>query len=186
MRRWTPVLVSTLLVTGCASHPPRTTVETRSEHVDHHRLAARSGAGSGAVEAYTLAASEGYRMPQLYAGPAPVVGERDPRRELPPTRICLQVVVNAEGRVERSVLLNDRAECVAGTTAENAVLVQAAQEAVAQWRYSPAAVCHFAPGKVPEDRGDCRDADRVEPVPVSLLYAFSFEIVKGMQIVRQQ
>lgn len=179
-------LLAVLLFTGCASQPTTTTVDTRSENVDHRRLAAAApGGGSGAVTAYELGATEGYRMPQLYGGPQPVLGERDPRRELAPTQVCLQVVVDAEGSVERSVLLNDRPECQAGAAAENTVLVQAAQEAVAQWRFTPAAVCHFAAGQVPEDRGDCRDAARVEPVAVSLLYAFSFEIVKGQQIVRQ-
>ncbi len=179
-------LLAALLLTGCASQPSITTVDTRSENVDHRRLAAPApGGGSDAVAAYELGATEGYRMPQLYGGTQPVLGERDSRRELAPTQVCLQVVVNAEGRVERSVLLNDRPECQAGAAAENALLVQAAQEAVAQWRFSPAAVCHFAPGQVPEDRGDCRDAARVEPVAVSLLYAFTFEIVKGQQIVRQ-
>jgi len=39
---------------------------------------------------------------------------------------------------------------------------------------------------VPSDRGDCEGAERVEPVPVSLLYAFTFEIVKGQHVVRTQ
>ncbi|WP_312316699.1 hypothetical protein [Stenotrophomonas sp.] len=179
-------LLAVLLLTGCASQPTLTAVDTRSENVDHRRLAAAADdGGRGTPATYALAATEGYRMPQLYAGPPPVVGERDSLRELAPTQVCLQVVVDAEGVVERSVLLNDRPECQAGAAAENAVLVQAAQEAVAQWRYSPAAVCTFAEGKVPKDRGDCRDAARVEPVAVSLLYAFTFEIVKGQHIVRQ-
>jgi len=39
---------------------------------------------------------------------------------------------------------------------------------------------------VPQDRGDCRSAERIEPVPVSLLYAFTFEIVRGRTTVRTQ
>ena len=179
-------LLPVLLLAGCATQPSLTTVDTRSENVDHRRLAAPApGEGGATPAAYALGATEGYRMPQLYAGPPPVVGERDPRRELAPTQVCLQVVVNAEGSVDRSVLLTDRSECQAGAAQENTVLVLAAQEAVAQWKYLPAAVCHFTAGQVPADRGDCRDAARVEPVPVSLLYAFTFEIVKGQQIVRQ-
>ena len=54
------------------------------------------------------------------------------------------------------------------------------------WKYSSAAVCHFAAGKVPADRGDCRSAERVEPVAVTLQYAFTFEVVKGQQTVRTQ
>ena len=136
------------------------------------------------MEAYTLKPGEGYRMPQLYAAPDPVLGERDPRRELPPTTVCLQVVVSADGAVERSAPLSDRSECVAGGAPENRVLVEAAQDAVAMWRYSPAAVCHFAAGHTPADSSDCRDAERVEPVAVSLFYAFTFEIVHGQHTVK--
>ena len=43
-----------------------------------------------------------------------------------------------------------------------------------------------AAGRVPADRGDCRSAERVEPVAVTLQYAFTFEIVKGRHVVRTQ
>lgn len=186
--RWalTPVLVSVLVTGGCAGHDQLTTVDTRRENVDHQRLKVDGGGGAGQVQPYTLKASEGYRMPQLYAAPDPVVGDRDPRRSLAPTTICLQVVVDAEGRVERSLPLTDRDECNAAAAAENTALLDAAQAAVAQWRYSPAAVCHYPAGRVPSDRGDCEGAERIEPVPVSLLYAFTFEIVKGQHTVRRQ
>jgi len=79
--------------------------------------------------------------------------------------------------------VQDRDECAAGNAPENAPLLQSAQDAVAVWQYVPAAVCHFAEGKIPANRGDCKDATRIEPVPVSLLYAFTFEIVKGKATV---
>lgn len=161
-------------------------METRAENVGYQRLAMGSAGGVGAVEAYTLQPGEGYRMPQLYAGPDPVVGDRDPRRELAPTTVCLQVVVDAEGRVERSVPATGRSDCASGASAENLPLLQAAQEAVAAWRYTPAAVCHFAAGKTPGDPGDCRDAERIQPVAVSLFYAFTFEIVKGEHVVHRR
>ncbi|WMJ71415.1 hypothetical protein [Stenotrophomonas sp. 24(2023)] len=180
-------LLPLLVLAGCAGPGQLTTVDTRSENVGHQRLNAQpAGGGSGQVQAYQLAASEGYRMPQLHVAPDPVVGERDPRRELAPTTVCLQVVVNADGRVERSLPLADRAECLPGNAVENAPLLQAAQAAVAQWQFSPAAVCHFGAGPRPPDRGDCDGAERVEPVAVSLLYAFTFEIVHGQQTVRTQ
>lgn len=180
-----PLMVAVLLL-GCAGHDRLTTVVTRSENVGHQRLQPQAGGGSGQVQAYALGASEGYRMPQLYAAPDPQVGDRDPRVELAPTTICLQVVVDANGHVERSLPLTDRQECAAGAARENAPLLQAAQEAVAMWKYSSAAVCHFAAGKAPADRGDCRGAERVEPVAVTLQYAFTFEIVKGQHVVRTQ
>ncbi|OBU62280.1 hypothetical protein [Stenotrophomonas maltophilia] len=183
--RQAALLLATLLA-GCATQERLGAVDTRSESVGHQRLQPTAAGGSGQVQAYALAAGEGYRMPQLYAAPDPKVGDRDPRTELAPTTICLQVVVDAEGMVERSLPLTDRPECAAGAAAENAPLLQAAQEAVAMWKYSAAAVCHYPVGKVPSDRGDCGSAERIEPVPVSLLYAFTFEIVKGRQTVRTQ
>lgn len=179
--------LSVAILAGCAGHDQITTVDTRAENVDHQRLDPNgSPSGSGKVETYQLGPTEGYRMPQLNAAPDPVVGERDPRRALAPTMVCLQVVIDAEGRVERSVPLSDRSECAAGNAPENAPLMQAAQEAVAMWRYIPAAVCHFPPQRVPTDRGNCEGAERIEPVPVSLLYGFTFEIVKGQHVVRRQ
>lgn len=185
MMRDAATALSILLLAGCAAHDR--IVDTRAENVDHQRLQANAGAtGSGQVETYQLGPAEGYRMPQLYAAPDPVVGERDPRRELAPTMVCLQVVIDAQGKVERSVPLNDRPECISGAAPENAPLMASAQEAVAMWRYTPAAVCHFPPQRVPRDRGNCEGAERIEPVPVSLLYAFTFEIVHGGHTVRRQ
>lgn len=186
MRQGAAWLAVTALLAGCATTPQLSTVDTRAENVGHQRLPPAAGGGSGAVQAYEMQPGEGYRMPQLYAGPDPVVGARDPRTELAPTTVCLQVVVDAEGRVERSVPLSDREVCKPGVAAENAPLLAAAQEAVARWRYTPAAVCHFAAGKVPDNRGDCTAAERIEPVAVSLLYAFTFEIVHGRQVVERR
>jgi hypothetical protein len=181
-----PLLMMAVLLAGCATQDRLTTADTRSENVGHQRLRPDAGGGTGQIQPYALAASEGYRMPQLHTAPDPVVGERDPRTSLPPTTVCLQVVVDAQGSVERSIPLTDRSECSAGEAPENAPLLQAAQEAVAMWKYSSAAVCDFAAGKVPADRGDCRSAERVEPVAVTLQYAFTFEVVKGRQTVRTQ
>lgn len=180
-----PVLLA-ILVSGCAGHDRLAAVDTRAENVGHQRLDVdAAGTGSGA-QPYALRPGEGYRMPQLHTAPPPVLGERDPRQELQPTTVCLQVVVDAEGTVERSLPVTDRGECEAGSLASNAALLQAASEAVAMWRFWPAAVCHFAPGAAPRNAGDCTSAEREEPVPVSLLYAFTFEIVRGRQFVRSQ
>ncbi|MET4681363.1 energy transducer TonB [Stenotrophomonas rhizophila] len=187
MKRGPLAVVLAMLVAGCASHPSSTTVDTRAENVDHQRLDPNVGAqGSGKVETYQLGPTEGYRMPQLNAGPDPAVGDRDPRRALAPTTVCLQLVIDAEGKVERSLPVIDRSDCAAGNAPENAPLMQAAQEAVAMWRFVPAAVCHFPPQRVPTDRGNCEGAERIELVAVSLLYGFTFEIVKGQHVVRGQ
>lgn len=178
--------VACALLSGCAATDRLQSVDTRAENVDHQRINPRAGGvGASAIEEYRLGPTEAYRMPQLHTAPPPVLGDADPRRELAPTRICLQLVVDAAGNVERSLPLTDRADCDAGKAAVNAALVTAAQQAVAQWRFSPAALCHFEAGKKPRNEGDCEGADRIEPIPVSLLYAFTFEIVKGRQSVRR-
>lgn len=187
MRRRSVFVVGAMLLSGCATREPLTAQDTRAENVDHQRLQVRrDGSGAGAIEVYALRPTEGYRMPQLHTAPPPVLGNADPRQELAPTRVCLQLVVDAEGRVERSLPLADRPECEAGLAAVNLPLLQAAQHAVAMWRFSPAALCHFPAGSPPRDATDCDGAERIEPVPVSLLYAFTFEIVKGRQYVRSQ
>jgi len=181
-----PLLLA-ILASGCAGHDRLAAVDTRAENVGHQRLDVdAAGTGAGAIQPYALRPGEGYRMPQLHTAPPPVLGERDPRQELPPTTVCLQVVVDAEGIVERSVPVTGRSECEAGSLAGNAALLQAASEAVAMWQFAPAAVCHFAPGNAPREVGDCSGAEREEPTAVSLLYAFTFEIVRGRQFVRSQ
>jgi hypothetical protein len=87
-------MMAAALLVGCASQDRLTTVDTRSENVGHQRLRPMRAAAVDRSQ-YSLAASEGYRMPQLHAAPDPEVGDRDPRAELAPTTICLQVVVDA-------------------------------------------------------------------------------------------
>ena len=112
------LLLAVGMLAGCATQERLTTVDTRNESVGHQRLHADGKGGSGQVQAYTLGATEGYRMPQLYAAPDPQIGDRDPRTELAPTTICLQVVIDAEGAVERSLALVDRSECAAGAASK--------------------------------------------------------------------
>lgn len=76
-----PLLMMAALLAGCATQDRLTTVDTRSENVGHQRLQPQTGGGSGQLQTYSLGASEGYRMPQLYAAPDPEVGDRDPRAE---------------------------------------------------------------------------------------------------------
>lgn len=182
------IAITGLMALGCTRHDLRQAVDTREESVDHQRLdpLPRAGIGSGAVETYTLQPGESYRMPQLHTAPPPVLGDREQRRTLALTTVCVQLVVDADGKVERSIPIADRTECQAGAAAENGALRQAVEEAVQHWRFSPAAVCHFAPGRLPREASDCEGADRIEPIPVSLLYAFTFEIVKGRHYVRRK
>ncbi|KRG64671.1 hypothetical protein ABB26_06470 [Stenotrophomonas humi] len=145
-----------------------------------------SGAAAGAVQAYRLAASETFRMPEPVQSPPPVMPADYARQTLPPTTLCVRVIIAAEGQVERVEPLLEHASCTAGRELEHASLLQASIAAATQWTFRPAAICHFSPGSTPIAQGDCTGAVRVEQVPVTLLYAFTFEVVKGEARVRSQ
>lgn len=88
--------------------------------------------------------------------------------------------------MQRVDALDDRDECHAGSAVENADLLQAVRESVLQWTFAPAAVCTWRAGaQPPSEADDCTGAAQVQPVPVSLLYAFTFEIHEGKATVRR-
>ncbi len=178
-------VVALLVLVGCSATTPVRQQSVRSESVDQQQLQVQDGGGAaGSIQPYALGAGEGYRMPRLLHAPPPVLGDADPRQELPPTQVCLQVVVDAEGRVERSLPLTSRADCVAGAEAVNAPLLQAAQRAVDEWAFAPAGSCRFAAGQARPSDGSCGGASEVTPVAVSLVYAFTFRIEQGMVTVQ--
>jgi outer membrane PBP1 activator LpoA protein len=174
--------LSALSLAACATHPtaaPQDTV-ARNANVDQRMLMPESGACGGAqVQRYALAATEVFRMPQPQEAPSPALPDDSPRKTLTPTTVCARVILDAQGAVQRAELLNDREDCAAGGEAANADLVQAMLGKVRQWRFAPAALCHFAADRPPTDSQSCQGAQRVEPVPVTLLYAFTFEVEQG-------
>ena len=48
----------------------------------------------------------------------------------------------------------------------------------------PAAICHYRE-VAPKRPGDCADAERIEPVPVTLNYAFTFQMERGQMRVKR-
>ena len=137
------------------------------------------------MEPYRLAASQAYRMPQAHHAPPPEVPTILLARTLPATTICLQVVVSAQGVVERAEPLTGRTGCASDGAPTDALLSAAASEAVLQWAYRPAAVCYYPAGRTAPSPGDCSGAERVEDVAVTLQYAFTFEVIEGQARVRQ-
>jgi hypothetical protein len=190
MRRTLYPAVSAVVFTlsACATHPPIQPVEAlaRNTNVDQRMLMPEGGDGGAAkVERYALAPSEVFRMPQPQDAGNPELPADSPRQTLAPTTVCARVIINAEGGVQRAELLDDRGECSAGGRPENADLLQATLDKVQQWRFEPAAVCHFAADQPPASNESCDGAQRVEPVPVTLLYAFTFEVEQGRVHVEQ-
>lgn len=156
-------------------------METRDARVDQRMLAPQDdgAGGAGQAERYRMQPLEVFRMPVPTQAPDPVLPQDSPRAALAPTTVCLTVVLTAGGSVLRSAVLDGREECRAGAQAGNADLLLAAQAAVAHWQFVPAAICHFDAEMPPRDQDSCEGAARIEPVPVSLQYAFTFEVVHG-------
>ncbi len=176
------IVAAALLVSSCASRPAAGPQDLliRNANVDQRMLMPQAGAViSGKIERYTLAPTEVFRMPQPREAGNPQLPTDSPRQRLAPTTVCAQVIVDAQGGVQRAEALDDREDCAAGRDAANADLVQAMLSTVRQWRFTPAAICHFAADKPPASNDSCEGAQTVEPVPVTLLYAFTFEVEQG-------
>lgn len=175
------ILALALLLSACATHPLDQTQDTlvRNANVDQRMLTPEGGNGAGKIERYALAPTEVFRMPQPVQADNPALPADSPRQTLAPTTVCARVILDARGAVLRAEPLADRDECAAGAQPDNADLVQAMLAQVRQWRFEPAAVCHFSAAHPPADPERCDGAQSVEPVPVTLLYAFTFEVEQG-------
>ncbi|MFC0155638.1 hypothetical protein ACFFJ4_19160 [Xanthomonas dyei] len=176
-----------LSLCGCATQ--RMVEQERSQRedsVDQRMLPPQSGGGgAAAIAAYTLAETQRFRMPRALRSEAPVLPADSPRQTLPATTVCAHVILAADGAVQRVDPLSDRDECVAGLLPENADLLQAVRTTVQHWQFVPAALCTYAPGVAqPAALDDCTGATHEEPVPVTLSFAFTFEVRQGKVSVR--
>ncbi len=173
-----------VLLAGCATSPVVEEMESVSS-IGQRLLAPESKGGqAGEIQPYELSGSEVFRMPAPLSTPLPVLAVTPERRSLPPVTVCLNVILDEQGQVQRGFPLLAHSQCAAGDEAGNGELLQAAADAVRHWRFTPAAICHFTAGTAPAAADDCGGAARVEEVPVTLPYAFTFEIVQGQARVR--
>ena len=158
-----------------------------SQSIDSRLLAPEPDGGgtAGQLQRYTLQPRQLFRMPQPLQAADPVLPPEADRQTLPATVVCVSVAIADDGTVMHAVPLAAREECAGVADPANAGLVQAALDAVTRWRFRPGAMCSYAgDAAVPDDPGDCADAQRVEPVAVSLQYAFTFEVRQGQATVR--
>ena len=174
-----------LALAGCATQPVVIEKDADSYNIGQQLLPPLPNGGQvGQVQPYALSGSDVFRMPESLHAPLPELPAAASGQTLPPVTVCLNVVVDAQGQVPRSFPLSRRSECAASDDVQNAVLLGAAADAVQRWRFRPAAICRFAPGVRPAAESDCTGAETVEDVPVTLAYAFTFEIVQGQARVR--
>lgn len=185
MWRWAVLCAGAMCgLLGCASTPDSLR-DTRSDAVDQRLLSPSvGGAGAGKVEQYTPGPQQAFRMPLLHDNVDPALPADTPRVALAPTTVCVRVIIDAQGVVQRTEPLLDRTECSPGGDPANADLLQAVERAASTWRYQPAALCYYA-DLAPQRPGDCADAERIETVPVTLNYAFTFQMERGQVRVRQ-
>ena len=181
------VVLATLMLAGCATQPAKEQVSS-SFNLNQHRqmLTPESAGGAGEIQPYQLTATESFRMPVAISAADPVLPSEYASRSLAATTVCVNVILDAQGRVERSAPLLAHSVCGAGSDAGNAGLLQAALAATKGWSFEPAAVCHYAAGVQAPKSGDCVNASRVEAVPVTLAYAFTFEVIEGRAMVRRE
>jgi hypothetical protein len=175
-----------LALVGCA-HPKKAddagrdlVITDRNQSVQQKQLETAQESST-----YKMGLSERFLMPQLRQGRTPELSADSSRTSLAPTTVCVRLVLNEQGTVDAVLPLDDRAECQAGMAPDNQDLMTAVQAGVLRWTFSPAAICTWKEGVSAPLLGGCNGAESVRPVPVSLMYAFTFEIREGKRIVRQ-
>lgn len=180
------MLLPWALLAGCATSTVTEDAQPVSS-IGQRLLAPESHGGqAGEIQPYRLSGSEVFRMPGALFTPLPVLPASVSRQSLPRVTVCLNVILDEQGQVQRSFPLLAHSHCGDGNHEDSGYLLQAAADAVQQWRFLPAAICHFAPGIEPATPDDCAAATRVEAVPVTLPYAFTFEVVRGQARVHIQ
>jgi hypothetical protein len=157
------------LASGCAH---------RIDSVDQRLLLPASAAR------YEMAAHQAFVYPLPRDNAAPVFPMDNMPRELAPVTVCVAFVVDGEGRTTE---LSPLQQPGCGDPAAEPALRDASLAAVATWRFEPAMFCDY-PDAATRDRdwngqGCAGAVDHARVVPVSLAYAFTFEIREGRQRV---
>jgi len=174
-------LALALAVSSCATR--QVAEQQRSERedsVDQRMLPSQSNGAASGITSYTLASTQRFRMPRALRSQAPVLPADSPRQTLAPTTVCAYLILSADGTVQRVDPMSDREECAAGLLPDNADLMQAVRTTAQRWQFVPAAMCTYAPGVAqPVAPDDCTGATQIELVPVTLPFAFTFEVRQG-------
>lgn len=133
---------------------------------------------------YDMAAHQAFAYPVPQGNAAPAFPPHFDARELPPTTICVSFTVDVEGRV-RAAAAFAQPGCDAPERLQ--ALRDASLSAVAGWRFAPAMFCDY-PDAATRDRDwngtGCAGARvQARTVPVTLAYAFTFEVRNGKRSV---
>lgn len=137
---------------------------------------------------YDMSSHQAFVMPLPEANPAPVFPAGYPLQDLSSTTVCTSLVVGADGGV-RDVTPLDAPGCQAPGQVPEA-FGEAVRAAVSGWRFSPAMFCTY-PDAATRDRdwtgqGCAGAVTTAEAVPVTLAWAFTFEVRHGQGHVSSQ
>ena len=169
MKRFFVCALAAYVAGGCAH---------RIDRVDQRLLLPES------AERYAMAAHQAFVYPVPISAPGPTFPATGMPRALPPFTLCVGFVVDPAGRTTQASPLIQEG-CDDG--ASQPLLRDAALAAVAAWAFEPAMFCDY-PDAAARDRdwngyGCAGDNVQARVVPVSLAYAFTFEIREGRQRV---
>lgn len=162
-------VLAAYLVSGCAH---------RIDSIDQ-RLLMPEAAGR-----YEMAAHQAFVYPVPVETAVPAFPSAGMPRELPALTLCVAFVVDDKGKATEVAPLR-QAGCADGDA--QPLLRDAVLSAVAGWTFEPAKFCDY-PDAVSRDRdwngyGCAGERVQARVVPVSLAYAFTFEIREGRQRV---
>lgn len=181
--RWALLLSGLSLLNACATRPAPPEAEA-----DDTARSGQVGVRSidklmPASERMQLADNETFQMPLAEHGnPSPLYPPVLLAQRLPPQTICLRVAIGEDGKVMDSQPIDDAASGCPRPAQTDPRFVEAARNAVAQWRFDPAFRCVY-PGARPVDEQGCVSG-REEAVAVSLAFSFVFEQQDGKGSVR--
>jgi len=178
VRGWQGCLLG-LLLAGCAS-----TADTSGAPVDGDDISTGVGQRmimpAGATR-YELAPHQGFSLPQFLATDAPGFPARYRPASPFEVSICASLVVSEDGSV-RDVRVVDAPGCVAAGEAPEP-LAEAVRSAMASWQFRPAMMCEYAHAATRNrswtGNGCSGPVQAARPVPVTLSWAFTFELRDG-------
>lgn len=171
-----------LLAGGCASHGRLAGGQEWRETEVGQRMIDHTGSGRYAMEPH-----QAFVMPVLESAPLPQFSPDYAMQSLPPTTLCSALVVQADGSVSEGGLVSGPGCIEPGQAPPE--LAAAVVDALGRWRFSPALLCTYpdAAARNREWMGRACDGQplQAEPVPVTLAWAFTFQVRNGRHEVVQ-
>ena len=97
-------------------------------------------------------------------------------------RVCVEIIVQADGQVASARRNNEAGECRFGEV--EPAFVDSAVDTIRGWQFFGAQICRF-PAHVEANDGCEGEGVEIEPIPMRLTYVFAFSVVDGEAQVRR-